>query len=272
LNPSKFHIPEGYTIAPGGFLLVWADSDSSQNNTNRIDLHANFKLDATGEFIGLYAPDGSVIDQVTFASQTDDRSQGRYADGAAAIYSLRTPTPRGPNSAAAANSPPQIAPLPDKTVTLGQKLMLTVMATDSDLPHQALAFTLEGSIPSGALLDANSGLFTWMPTPPQTPSTNLLTVRVTDNGSPPQSATRAFKVFVVAPPKFNRLTGPVNGAVSLTWQTVPGKSYRVEFKNTLDDGTWLPLVGTQVAGSSELTVADNIGAHPQRFYRIVILD
>src|SRR5437773_2603233 len=37
----------------------------------------------------------------------------------------------------------------------------------------------------------------WMPTEAQGPSTNLITVRVTDNGAPPSSDTRSFTVVVI---------------------------------------------------------------------------
>jgi hypothetical protein len=39
-------------------------------------------------------------------------------------------------------------------------------------------------------------VFTWTPGEGQGPSTNTITVRVTDNGASPLSATRDFKVFV----------------------------------------------------------------------------
>src|SRR5204862_900819 len=50
--------------------------------------------------------------------------------------------------------------------------------------------------PSGASINASSGVFTWTPTEAQGPSTNTVTARVTDNGSPPLSDTRNFTVVV----------------------------------------------------------------------------
>src|ERR1039458_2493759 len=45
-NKFQFLVPNTghYLIPPGGFLLVWADNETGQNNTNRADLHANFAL------------------------------------------------------------------------------------------------------------------------------------------------------------------------------------------------------------------------------------
>jgi hypothetical protein len=98
-NPFRFRIPEGYSVPAGGFLLVWADNEPNQNSSERPDLHVNFQLSRSGEAIGLFAADGTVIDAVTFGEQTDDVSQGRFPDGAGSIYFMNMPTPRAPNVA-----------------------------------------------------------------------------------------------------------------------------------------------------------------------------
>lgn len=41
--------------SPKGYLVVWA----SNKNRDAGQLHTNFKLDATGEYLGLIRPDGS---------------------------------------------------------------------------------------------------------------------------------------------------------------------------------------------------------------------
>jgi len=79
-TPTKWQIPDNNpaatTISSGGYLLIWAD-----NKTIDTGLHANFKLDADGEEIGLFDVDGStLIDSVTFGEQTPDVSYGRYPD------------------------------------------------------------------------------------------------------------------------------------------------------------------------------------------------
>jgi hypothetical protein len=84
-----------YVIPAGGFLLVWADG--RENATNLADLHVNFNLRASGEALGLFAPDGTQIDAITFGNQTANVSEGRFPDGSAARYFMTTPTPRAPN-------------------------------------------------------------------------------------------------------------------------------------------------------------------------------
>src|SRR6185436_3347394 len=117
------------------------------------DLHVNFRLSAVREDIGLFAPDLTLIDGVSFTNQMSDISQGRFADGASAIYLMTTPTPRLPNTLGG-NSPPQLADIADKIVTLGQTLSFTASASDPEAPPQTLSFTLQGIIPSGAMIGA----------------------------------------------------------------------------------------------------------------------
>jgi len=269
---TQFRIPSGTVVPAGGYLLVWADGEATQNTSNRVDLHANFNLRAGGEFIGLYGADGSsVIDEVTFFQQTNNVSQGRWPDGAINKYFMTMPTPKAANVLTGGNTPPNIAAITDKHVTLGQSLSFTVMATDADVPAQTLSYSLP-TAPAGASIGAGSGLFSWTPTPAQTPSTNAVTVRVDDNGAPPLNSARTFTVFVVGPPRISGITPPMNGVVTLTLPAITGKTYRVEYKNNLNDPAWTPLGGNRLATSATLTIDDNIGSQPQRFYQVLIMD
>ncbi|MGN6386748.1 MAG: lamin tail domain-containing protein, partial [Verrucomicrobiota bacterium] len=99
LKPAMFTIPSGTTIPARGFLLVWADEDSATNG----QLHVNFKLSANGESIGLFSPDGSQIDAVTFGAQTKDVSMGRIPDGGA-IQVLAIATPGASNAGSDPNA------------------------------------------------------------------------------------------------------------------------------------------------------------------------
>jgi hypothetical protein len=97
-NPAKWLLPSGTIIGAKQFLLVWADEDTAQNGLGSPDLHANFRLSLAGETIGLYAPNGAIVDQVTFGTQTNNVSQGRWPDGSAGQYVFMTnPTPRSAN-------------------------------------------------------------------------------------------------------------------------------------------------------------------------------
>ena len=71
----------------------------------------NFALSKSGDSIGLFARDGAQIDAITFGPQTNNVSQGRYPDGAPAIYFMTTPTPRTANVPPFNNRPPVLAPI-----------------------------------------------------------------------------------------------------------------------------------------------------------------
>ncbi|MCI0744925.1 MAG: lamin tail domain-containing protein [Verrucomicrobia subdivision 3 bacterium] len=272
-NPNGgFRVPAGgqYRIPPNGFLLVWADEDSSDNREDVADLHVNFRLSATRDDIGLFAPDLTLIDRVSFSNEVGNISSGRFADGANAIYAMTNPTPRAPN-VVGGNSAPQLGVIPNKTVTLGQSLSFTVLASDPDAPPQVLSFNLEGDVPAGAAITAD-GLFTWTPSTQQAPSTNTFIVRVADNGFPPASATRPFTVFVALPPRLADVTRQMNGQISMRWDTIPGKTYRIEYSDNLEPGSWQRLADDEMATGSHIIVTDQLNGIPQRFYRIAVLD
>ena len=183
-------------MPPRGYLLVWADGETGQNSTNRPDLHASFKLSKQGDAIGIFAADGTVIDFVWFGPQVTDVSEGRFHDGSPSIYSLTTPTPRAVNFLDTSNTPPVLGSIADQIVIEGQLLVLNVTASDTDLPPQQLTFTLDAGAPTGSAIDPATGIFTWIPAENQGPSTNLVTIRVTDNGPPALSDFETITIIV----------------------------------------------------------------------------
>lgn len=96
-DPMKWQIPaddpSSTTISPKGYLLVWADDEPQQGT-----LHATFKLNAGGEFVGLCDATGDVIDGITFGSQTENVSSGRLPDGSDSWQSFEVATPGASNS------------------------------------------------------------------------------------------------------------------------------------------------------------------------------
>jgi len=96
------------------------------------------------------------------------------------------------------NEAPVLAAIANKTIAEGATLSLTAAATDADLPANTLAFSLVGA-PSGATIDPGTGAFAWTPSSAQAPSTNTISVKVTDNGTPALSDTKTFTVLVTSP-------------------------------------------------------------------------
>jgi hypothetical protein len=270
-NKFKFQIPAGYSIPPGGHLLVWADSDANQNSTNSPDLHISFKLSASADEIGLFAADGTAIDTVSFGPQTSNLSQGRYPDGGGNLVFLPVPTPRAANIGPQPNGPPVLQPIGNRSVVGGNTLSFIAVATDTNQPPQTLTFTLEPGAPAGASINPFTGVFTWTPAPAQIPGTNTVTVRATDNGTPPLSDAETFTIVVIAPPQ---LTQPTLAGQQLTlvWQTTPGHTYRVQFKNDLNDPAWTPLSADMIAGGVSMSINVDITGAPERFYRILLVN
>jgi hypothetical protein len=82
------------------------------------------------------------------------------------------------------NKAPVLGGIGNKNVNEETALTFKATATDADVPANALAFSLGGTIPTGAAIDPNTGDFAWTPTEAQGPGSYTFTVRVTDNGSP----------------------------------------------------------------------------------------
>ncbi len=111
------------------------------------ELHTNFKLAATGEFLGLFSPDSprEVISKVTggFPEQRNDYSYGLGGDGGWHYYSQ--PTPR------AENRTPDVFGLlaaPSFSVERGlQDRQITIQLGSPD-PGAKIRYTLDSSIPT----------------------------------------------------------------------------------------------------------------------------
>ena len=92
-----------------------------------------------------------------------------------------------------------LAAIPNQTVYANTLLTFTASATDTDQPPQTLTFSLGTGAPTGASITTN-GVFNWTPTAAQAPSTNPVSVIVSDSGVPQMSATTSFSVVVLQPP------------------------------------------------------------------------
>jgi hypothetical protein len=75
LSLSKWQFPDTI-IRAHSYLIVWADDQAWQNG-----LHASFKLSNTGEALFMTYNGLTIIDSVSFGSQTMDWSWGRFPNG-----------------------------------------------------------------------------------------------------------------------------------------------------------------------------------------------
>ena len=125
-NKTKFQVPNNghYVVPAHGFLLVWADSEASQNSVTLADLHTSFSLSKGGEAIGLFASDGTQVDAITFGAQTTDVSQGRFPDATGPVYSMNYPTPGALNTLTAP-TPPQFGSISVSAATVSFSFSIT---------------------------------------------------------------------------------------------------------------------------------------------------
>ena len=101
------------------------------------------------------------------------------------------------------------------TVDTGSTITLQCTASDADAPAQSLSFSLDAGAPTGAAIDSATGLFSWTPASSQGPSTNVITVRVTDNGPGNLSAAQNITVVVRNVNTAPKLTGVPDQAVEI---------------------------------------------------------
>ena len=91
-NPLKFQITQSVIIVGEGYVLLWADKDTSQGPN-----HLDFKLSSSGESILLSDPSGSLIDEVSFGVQEPDISMGAFPNGSNTYFYFDFPTPDNVN-------------------------------------------------------------------------------------------------------------------------------------------------------------------------------
>ncbi len=165
------------------------------------------------------------------------------------------------------NSAPTLSLINDLQIPAESAFSLPLNASDGDLPTNQLTFVLLAS-PTGASLDRGSGLFTWKPTAQDEGTTNTVTVQVSDDGSPSLNDTRTFRILVSSTIQITSVEHD-SSKVTLVWTAAPGRTYRVQFKNELEEPNWTDLPVDVTATSATASKEDiTIGAHPRRYYRI----
>jgi len=142
-TPTLWRIPTGNpaqtTIAPGGYLLIWADGDTADAG-----LHAPFELALSGDEVALYDSDGTtLIHHIFFDSQTPDVSYGCFPDGVDNWRFLVTPTPGAPNSSAYAGEVADTKFSHDR----GFYTAPFELAITCETPDAVIYYTLDGKEP-----------------------------------------------------------------------------------------------------------------------------
>ena len=83
--------PEGTTLESGAYLLLWAD-DSDEPG------HVPFKLSAQGEGVGIFSPEGTSVDWITFPPLVEDHAYARIPNGGEGWEQVARGTPGAANA------------------------------------------------------------------------------------------------------------------------------------------------------------------------------
>ncbi len=174
------------------------------------------------------------------------------------------------------------------TLTASANYNLTYTGADLTISPKAITVTADDKSKTEGLanpvLTASYNGFT------NNENTNALTTQVTlntaaDVNSPAgtaypitaSGATAANYTFsyvegtltVVARPDLTGISAS-GDQYTLTWPTIAGQNYQMEYKDSLDDPVWTPL-GTSVTGTGNLmNIHDDNNNAPHRFYRVMI--
>lgn len=124
------------------------------------------------------------------------------------------------------NNAPVITSSPVINVNEDTALSAVLTATDTDLPAQLLTWQIVFGAPPGMILNS-AGLLLWTPSEADGPTNRIVTVRVSDNGSPSLSVTQVVNVIVA---EVNR--APQIAAVSPKFA---GVGQLLTFTNTATD-------------------------------------
>ncbi len=138
-NKTKWRFPNGLVLPAGGYLIVWADDSVAQGN-----LHASFRLSASGEDLVLSDSLENVMDQLTFGPQRQDTAWARIPNGTG-NFQFRLPTFAASNDFATSITEQRLAPLlvlyPNPT-----RDWLNIRTGDESSPYELLLYDLQGKL------------------------------------------------------------------------------------------------------------------------------
>ena len=142
-NPTRWTFPAGVSLAPNSFLLVYATGDNLVDPAG--DLHTDFQLEQSGEYLALVDPNGTVQQEFApgYPKQFEDLSYGIPSGGGDPAFFF-DPTP------GAGNNQPVEGLVEDTKFSVDRGFFdepFEVTIT-SDTPGASIYYTLDGSDPT----------------------------------------------------------------------------------------------------------------------------
>lgn len=136
-TPNKWQIQADLIIEPDSFALIWADGLDTE-------LHASFKLSASGEEIGLFSPELFRLDSIIYLEQRSDISFGRSPNGGSNWGFYQNPTPLAANTTTAYDDFTNSIPMFSKKGGFYTTSLEVVLSTDLG---GDIRYTVDGSEP-----------------------------------------------------------------------------------------------------------------------------
>src|SRR5688572_7720021 len=140
-DTNKWRFPNRI-LAPNEYLVIFA---SAKNRTNGPQLHTNFKLSLSGEYLALFDPAGTPATRFSpkYPEQRNDISFGLLGTN---CTHLSPPTPGNPNASAVTYG--GIVAAPQFSVQSGFFQNPFTLTLFCETPNSSLRYTLDGSEPS----------------------------------------------------------------------------------------------------------------------------
>jgi alpha-amylase len=256
-------VPDGLSAAGGNAQVVvsWAAASGATSY--------NVARATTGA-----GPYTQIADGISATSCTNTGLAGgtTYFYKINAVNSCATSSPSAYISAATIpavpNTPPALAAVPDQTIMAGRTLIVTNSASDTNVPAQTLLYSLANP-PPGASINSTSGVFAWRPAMAQAPSTQAVSIVVSDNGVPSLSATQSFLVAVTQPA--SPALGPgaiIDGHFAFSVNGAAGPDYTIQ--TSTDMVSWLALFTSNSPVLPFVWTDVNSTTSPCQFYRVYL--
>ena len=172
------------------------------------------------------------------------------------------------NSLPSSNTAPVLAAISNRVVVAGKAVTITNSAFDPDVPPQTLIYSLL-SAPGGASLGSSNGIFVWRPLISQSPTTNLIQVKVSDDGAPNKAATQSFSITVNRPQQPGLAAAlTTQGQFRMTITGDAGPDYSVQGSTNLLN--WTNVLTTNSPTPPFLFIEPNTTNYRERFYRVLL--
>ena len=268
---SRFVRPGYYRIdaanTGGAFTSAYKDTNSGSFAIVAVNTNANTGINQTFNLTNFSA--ASVTPWMTTSNLSLASQPPVTVSGSSFTYTLPALSVVTFVGQQQTNTAPTLAPVGNQVINAGVTLMVTNAATDTDQPPQTLTFSLLNAPTNATLTPLNNtnAVFTCRPLVSQANTTNTITVKVADNGTPSLSATNSYmiKVNPLAQPTISSISVS-GGQVSLMATGAVGPDYTLWASTNLT--SWQVLFTSNSPVTPVTLVDTNFNTNPVRFYRI----